>query len=560
VLELLNAAGTRVVVIDTRCLSDDPRLGPATLIQGDCQKQPILEQAGVVKARGVVILPSDELVSITTALMVRRLNPTARVVVRMFNQNLIARLGSAVTNMVALSTSALAAPLLALIARTGEALGTVALDHGELLQITELTVQADSPLCGTSVGGLSNPLLVLAHTSESKTTLLYQVDASASIQPGDRLVLCGAPEPMARYVAKEGMETSSELLWAGLSRRLGRVIWKTLGEVDMSVKVATAVLLTVIFGSALVFNLAFDNETIPDALYRTISLMATGSDMHGSELPHGGWQKVFVSGVRLVGLALTAAFTAILTNYLVRAHLGGVLEARRIPEGGHIVVCGLGNVGFRVVEELLKQGENVVVIERQRDNAFVATARRQGVPVIVGDATVREVLRQAHAGTARAVVAATSKELLNLEIALLVRELNPKQRVVLLMVDPQLAQTIRQAAEIRLAVSVPALAGPAFVAALLGDRVRNVFPVAGKLLAVVDLRVQAGDSSLTGMSVKALAMDYNLLPVRLSRCDGTVQAQPLEAYLAVGDRLSVIVGLSDLQRMLRREGTSKPTT
>src|SRR5262249_33092158 len=83
-------------------------------------------------------------------------------------------------------------------------------------------------------------------------------------------------------------------------------------------------LLAVIFLSTLVFHYGIDNETIPDALYRTISLMATGADMGGRELPQGGWQKVFVSVLRLAGGALTAAVTAMLASYPVPPPLGGV--------------------------------------------------------------------------------------------------------------------------------------------------------------------------------------------------------------------------------------------
>src|SRR5207244_13427645 len=72
-----------------------------------------------------------------------------------------------------------------------------------------------------------------------------------------------------------------------------------------------------------------------------------------------------------------SAFTAIFTNYLIRARLGGALEIRRVPDGGHVVVCGLGNIGFRVVEELLRYGERVVVIELHRDSRFLATADRK---------------------------------------------------------------------------------------------------------------------------------------------------------------------------------------
>jgi Trk K+ transport system NAD-binding subunit len=552
VLELLKTAGTRVVVIDNRCAADDPRLAGVPLIQGDCQRPQTLEKAGIGQARAVVVLLSDELAGITTALLVRRLNPAARIVVRMFNQNLIARLGTAVSNVVALSTSALAAPLLALIARTGAALGTFRLEDGKLYQIAELSVRDGSPLCGTRISSLAQQgFSVLAHTTADNAARLHEVDADADLKAGDRIVVCGEAGALAALQYEE--ESLPELLWAGFTRRLGRVLWRTFSEVDLPVKICTSVLLGVIVLSTLVFHYGLESETLADAFYRTISLMATGADMGGSQLPQGGWQKVFVSALRLSGAALTAAFTAILTNYLLRAQLRGALEARRIPDGGHVIVCGIGNVGFRVVEELLRQGEKVVAIERATDNPFIATARRQGVPVILGDATVPEVLRQARAGTAKAVIAATSRELVNLEMGLMVRELNPRQRVVLLLVDPQLAQTVREAADVRLAVSIPALAAPAFVAALLGDRVRSVFLVAGKLLAVVDLTVQADNAFLAGQAVRALAVDYDLIPIRLCGADGQVRQQPLNTRLGVGDRLTVIIGLSDLQRLLRRE-------
>src|SRR5207253_9480464 len=121
------------------------------------------------------------------------------------------------------------------------------------------------------------------------------------------------------------------------------------------------------------------------------------------------------------------------------------------------------------------------------------TARRLGAAVMVGDATVAEVRRQANVAGARAVVSATDNELANIEIALLVRDLNPTQRVVVRLSDPQLAQTLREAANVRLALSIPELAAPAFVAALFGDRVRSVFFVEERLLAVVDVVAHAHD-------------------------------------------------------------------
>src|SRR5262249_38102041 len=162
--------------------------------------------------------------------------------------------------------------------------------------------------------------------------------------------------------------------------------------------------------------------------------------------------KIFVSLLKMFGTVAVAGFTAIFTNYLIRARLGGVFEVRRIPERGHVLVIGLGNVGYRVVEELQRLGERPVVVERKTDNVFVPSCRRRGIPVLIGDATLRETLQQARAKDAHAVIVCTSADLANLEIALLIAELNEKQRVVVRLEDAVLADTARTAAGVRMAL------------------------------------------------------------------------------------------------------------
>ena len=549
VLEHLRAVGTPITVVDNRCSANDARLGGVKLVAGDCRRQEVLEQAGVAEARGVLILTSDDLTSVSTALMVRNLNPGVRIVVRVFNPTLIARLGSAVENVFALSTSALVAPLLALIACTGKALGTFRLEDGSRQQVAEFAIPLS--LAGKKLSALPAPFRVhvLAHIlAGSGKRFFADVDPEATLVGGDRLVVCGESGAVNQLLALGESESLPELLWAGFVRRLGRVAWRTLGEVDLPVKICTGILFSVIFVSVLIFHFSLDRDTLVDAFYRTVSLIATGADMHEGDFGQG-WQKAYVGMLRLIGTALIAAFTAILTNYLVRANLGGALEVRRIPDGGHIIVCGLGNVGFRVVEELVRQEQRVVAIEKRRDNSFISTARRLGVAVIVGDAGVAEVLRQAHGARAKAVVAATDNELANLEVALLARELNPHQRVILRLTDPQIAETLRKAANVRLAMSIPEMAAPAFVAALVGDRVRTLFQAEGLLLAVVDLIFQEKDPFL-GQPVKALGKDYRFLPVGLWGPDK--HEKSLDTSLGPGDRLTVILPLAELQRLLHR--------
>jgi Trk K+ transport system NAD-binding subunit len=561
ILEYLRAANLPVVVVDNCCPADDPRLAGMRLVMGDCRHRAVLEAADVGNARGVLILTSNDLVNISTTLMVRGLNPDVRVVMRLFNQDMLLRLGHALPNVVTLSTSLLTAPVLAMTAVAGQGLTAFEVDGVEeerQRQVVEIQVGATSDLRGRAIGEVTayRDVVTLAHLPHGEPSrFLLEVDLETQLKVGDRLVLCGAPRSLAAFLP--GIETpdAAHLRWAGWPRRMARVLHRTFREIDPPVLICTAVLLTVVISSTLILRLGVQRYSVVDALFRTVSVMATGASMHEEEFNDTPAMKVFVASLRILGAALTAAFTAIVTNYLLRARLGGALEVRRIPDGGHVIICGLGSIGFRTVEELRRYGEQVVVIERDAGNRFVRAARRLGAAVIVGDAGVNEVLREAHAATSRAVIAATDDDLTNLAIALLVRELRPNQRIVLLLADPQLATMLREAADIRYALSVPMLAAPAFLACLFGDRVLSVYQVRSRLFAVIDLVIGEQDPFVSH-SVRAVAVDYRLQPVAMLPREGPPPKPLLNGRLSPGDRLVGIIALPDLERLLRREPSS----
>ena len=433
VLDYLRTAGVGVVAIDTTANPGDARLKGVRLVRGDCREESVLHEAGIRDVRGVIIATSDDLLNVSCALMVRRLAPDVRIVLRMFNQNLVNRLGKAVANVTALSVSALAAPLLALTATTGEVLAAFPVAAGRR-QVAEIIVPAESKFVGRPVAEFDEAkrFWLLAHLpASSAPRVLLEIDPASPIQAGDRLVIAGEPNDVRKLI-EPGWDDLAGVLWAGRIRRFGRMAYRTLSEMDVAVKICTAALLVVVVSSTAVYKLALGHSW-PDSFYRTISIISTGSELGGGE--YDGWGKMFVSFLKMFGTVLVAAFTAIFTNYLLRARLGGVLEVRRIPDSGHVVVIGLGNVGYGVVEELTHMNERPVVVERDVTNHFIPSCRRRGVPVIVGDATVRETLQQARVKEARAVIAATSTDLGNLEVSLLVAEMNEKQRVVVLLSD-----------------------------------------------------------------------------------------------------------------------------
>ena len=552
VVEFLRVAGVPVVVIDTRPANGADLPPGVEFVLGDCRKRETLERAGVATARGVVIVTSEDLVNISAALLVRSLNPQCRVVARMFNQNLLTRLGSAVQNMTALSVSALTAPLLALSALTGEALGAFPFDADTHL-IAEIPVPAGSSLVGRTLSDVARQYrwLVLAHRDGSGTLRRLQaVPGDRRLEVGEYVIVCGTTDDVSPLTAA-GAQDGDTVLWAGRVRRLGRTLARTVADIDLPFKLGLAAVALTLVGSTAVFRFGL-GTTWGDGLYETVGVIATGAELHGEG--RGEWAKVFLSLLKIAGIALIAGFTAIVTQYLLRLRLGGAFEVRRIPDGGHVVVCGLGNLGFRCVEELTRLGHSVVAIETDERNPYVPTVRRMGTPVVVGDAVVPAVLRQAKCATAKAVIACADAELVNLEIALLVRDLNPRQRVVVRLNDEDFARVVRDAADITLALAVPALAAPAFAAALYGDRVLTLFTLGGESFAVVELTVAAGFEALLAVGMA----DYRFVPVGFSgRPAFALDGIPTGYRLTAGDRLTVIVAMADLDRLLRRESAPK---
>lgn len=550
VLEYLRAAGLKVVGIDNAWPEHEPLPDGVRLIRGDCRQRHVLEEAGVTQARGVMVLTNDDLTNVSTALTVRGLHPDVRIVLRMFNQNLVTRLGQAVRNVYALSTSALTAPLLATIATSGEALGAFDVTDGRR-QITELALRHGSMWIGKTITDVTQQTFTHAIAyvpHQGPERLLTDVDDKALLQPGDKLILCGEPRVFNDLLLTED---ESALVWASRARRLARVFFTSYNGLDRATRIAFSIFALTVLTSVLVYHYSI-GKGWAEALFRTVSVMGTATDMHREELI-AEWQLVFASALRIVGAALIATFTAIVVNVLLRIRLEGALEAARIPERGHVVVCGLSNVGFRIIEELQRMRISVVALEQSRDNRFLSTVRRQRVPVLLGDATVPQTLKLARASTARAVVASTSDELANLEIALLTREANPKQRVVVLLNEPRLANALREASNIKYALSPAMLSAPAFVAALFSDKFQTLFLVNGKPLCAVAFTVLDDDPLLNGHTVRELMVDFRMLPIALTRADGMAQRDLPAHRLDTGDRLHAIMALPDLDRLLRRQ-------
>jgi Trk K+ transport system NAD-binding subunit len=91
-----------------------------------------------------------------------------------------------------------------------------------------------------------------------------------------------------------------------------------------------------------------------------------------------------------------------------------IAPARDAP----VLVCGLGHFGYRAAELLLRLGERVVVVSLGAREEWRRDVEALGATVVLGDARDGRVLERAALAEAKAVLALTDADLVNIEIAL----------------------------------------------------------------------------------------------------------------------------------------------
>jgi voltage-gated potassium channel len=211
----------------------------------------------------------------------------------------------------------------------------------------------------------------------------------------------------------------------------------------------------------------------------------------------------------------------------------------------HIIVCGLGRIGYRVVKALLHLGEEIIGLEQNPNNPFLDDIRQMNVPVLLGDARQTELLEQARAQEASAVVVCTEVDLTNLAIALEARELNPEIKVVMRMFDTHLAEKVRSGFGIHTAFSTSALAAPVFAAAATRAQIDHSFYVDDVLMNVARTTVQPG-SPLENRTIADVEKEFDISIILYKGMDVLDIHPAPDIILHSGDYLVVFASLEAL--------------
>ncbi len=178
---------------------------------------------------------------------------------------------------------------------------------------------------------------------------------------------------------------------------------------------------------------------------------------------------------------------------------------------GHVIVCGLHDVGLRIVEQLQAAGETVIVVDDDPNPRLLRITPTSAWRTLPASAQRASTLRSAGIDRAVAIVCVVPDELRNLEIALLARSLQPDLRVVVQLTNQAVGRAVARVTGAGTVLDVATLAAPSFVEACLARRTHEL-ELAGQQFRILEKTVE------TAGTLRALFGD--LAPVAVVPADG----------------------------------------
>lgn len=407
----------------------------ARIFQGDARADHVLLNAGLRTAKALICCISDDVTNIEIALDSRRLCPNLLVVVRLFDQTLARRLETSAGIRKALGMSVLAAPAFAAAALGERVFGAFSW-RSETYVATTFDPE-DGDACR---------LAVVQEVRESIIEAIVPLDDYAKLSLG-------------LYRARPGASLISKARsgWESIVR-----FWVNVPKLLRNLSIMILVFSTI---SVSVFQVGL-HLSLVDALYFVITTVTTTGygDISLKDAPQA--LKLYGCLLMLLGSASVATLYSLVTDFVVSARFNDLLGRRVNDMTGHVIVVGLGNVGLRTAQTLVEMGTDVAVVELDPEAPNRQFLDKR-VAFTAGDGRDNKSLERAGIRSARAVVAATENDAVNLSVGLAAKTLKADSRVIVRIFDAGFARKVEEVMALDGAISASRIAAPGFVGAAL---------------------------------------------------------------------------------------------
>ena len=538
IYSLLRQQRADVVGISDRPMNVTPR---EKILIGDSRSTKILIRAGIREAQTLILAHNDDSTNLAVLTQARVMNPQIRIINRLLSHTLGQRLDLTLLDHFTMSVAALSAPIF-----TFAALGDLAIGQLELFDRTwpihEEIIDFNHPWLGKELAQLwenPNRMLIYYLPKKGEIDLVSAILSRKCLQLGDRLIMGTKPTVQTKrysWVQKFLKALSNLPRYQHYAR---------------PVTVVSLSLLAIICLATVVYVSVNFNISIADALYFSVG-MITGAGGK-EEVAEAGTDtiKIFTAIMMIVGAGVIGICYALINDFILGSRLKQAWDVARVPTKNHYVVCGLGGIGMKIARQLNYQGYDVVAIESNPNNRYIASARSLGIPIILEDASVTNSLKAANIKGANSLIAVTSNDMANLEIALTAKAVSPYIKTIVRSYEPQFAQSMQQVFNFDRVLSPIELSTHSFVAAALGGRILGN-GMTQDLLWVALANIITANHPFCGKTVGDAARKADFVPLYLEKKGKTIHGwQLLETTLTPQDVLYLTMPATGLEQLWR---------
>jgi Trk K+ transport system NAD-binding subunit len=515
--------------------------------------------AGVHRARAVVCAGPNDALNLEIALLARQYSPNVRVVARLANDVLREAVAAVNGPGAILDVAELAAPSVveAVLSRNAHEFNTAGIEF--------VVWGTEAPCDGTLreiYGDLAPVAVVHGRNSPTPGEVVPCPGRDQQVYARDWTSMIGVKDELEARGVTLPPPTATRSRHSRVRRAIdaARAIRD---DVNPTLYPSLAVALLVVIVSTIVVRFGHQNPRLSwlDALYFTSETVTTVGYGEFSFAQQSGWLRLFAIGLMFSGATITALLVAFLADLLLSLRFvqtAGLRRARHMRD--HVVVVGLGSVGIRVVSDLTDAGYDVLVIEKEENNRFLPTLADLDVPVIFGDATMRQTLESARVDRARGVAVVNDDDMQNIETGIVLLEIlgsDTRVPIVMRVQGRALGAAVNQRFGFENVRSIVDLAAPWFIGAAMGLQVLGTFWVGQRSFMVGGMHV-AADSELDGLRMVELSTQTRVIAI--TRPEGPVSLRPRrDARLKAGDTVYLIGPYRELIATLRK-GEPPPLT
>jgi Trk K+ transport system NAD-binding subunit len=326
-----------------------------------------------------------------------------------------------------------------------------------------------------------------------------------------------------------------------------RDTWLLLGEFAVPLLIF---LITLFVGGVSYYLLsAYAGEPLGNLLESIYQVLSMTFLQSSGSFPHTWYLGIFYFIMPVIGLIILAQGVTEFSVMLFNRRARGKEWEKAVAStySNHIILVGLGHLGYRVAEELVAMNQDVVIIEANPKADLITNIKSLGIPVIQDDATKEPALEDAGIKKARVILLCTQNDSLNLKVALKARRLKPDIQVIIRIFDDDFAQALQEQFGYT-AFSATGMAAPAFSAAASGVDMTRPITVEGQTMSLAHLNVEPL-SKLVNLTINEIEQKYNLSVVFIRRNSMSDYHPSADRILSSDDILVVLGGPHEIRTL-----------